>query len=220
MSSTLVVPFNFRPDSTTIRTASYTIPAGKYARITPLPSQITTSTKAGNLNASTSSSVAANDIGMQLNSSFVACATNIVIPITIVYTAGNVYYHNVSLPSVFRSFHLSSAISTGGPGTSSDSSIGIARGGTIFSDANWAASVQTTTTITSSNAKSVKLESHSIPDRVEVRISVSGAGQTTFTFSLLIRTGEIFHPFWVKSGDVITVPSGFRYSVEEYNEII
>jgi hypothetical protein len=34
MSATLVVPFNFQPSSVSVKTASYTIPAGKYAKVT------------------------------------------------------------------------------------------------------------------------------------------------------------------------------------------
>lgn len=33
MSSNLVVPFNFQPSSVSIKTSSYTIPAGKYAKV-------------------------------------------------------------------------------------------------------------------------------------------------------------------------------------------
>lgn len=33
MSSALVVPFNFQPESTSVRTSSYTIPTGKYAKV-------------------------------------------------------------------------------------------------------------------------------------------------------------------------------------------
>jgi hypothetical protein len=35
MASRLIVPFDFNPASTTIKTSSYTVPAGKYARIVP-----------------------------------------------------------------------------------------------------------------------------------------------------------------------------------------
>jgi len=34
MAAPFIVPFNFQPDSTTIKTTSYTVPSGKYANIT------------------------------------------------------------------------------------------------------------------------------------------------------------------------------------------
>jgi len=40
MAAPFVVPFNFQPFSTTIKTASYTVPAGYYARITPMLNNI------------------------------------------------------------------------------------------------------------------------------------------------------------------------------------
>lgn len=36
----IVVPFDFNPDSTTVRTGTYTIPAGKYALVKPLGPQL------------------------------------------------------------------------------------------------------------------------------------------------------------------------------------
>lgn len=36
MPAPIVIPFNFNPVTTTVKTGSYTIPAGKYAKVTPV----------------------------------------------------------------------------------------------------------------------------------------------------------------------------------------
>jgi hypothetical protein len=41
MSAPFIIPFNFQPVSTSVKTASYTIPAGKYARVKPLRADFT-----------------------------------------------------------------------------------------------------------------------------------------------------------------------------------
>lgn len=65
MSSPIVVPFNFDPIATTVRTANYTIPAGRYARVTPLYSTAGSYFQGNNGNASCS------DINIQLNGAVV-----------------------------------------------------------------------------------------------------------------------------------------------------
>jgi len=46
MSSPIVIPFNFQPVTTSVKTANYTIPTGRYARVIPSFPSIATTTVA------------------------------------------------------------------------------------------------------------------------------------------------------------------------------
>jgi len=55
MSSPIVIPFNFQPVETSVKTANYTIPVGRYARIAHVSSNLNSTANNANLTLATGS---------------------------------------------------------------------------------------------------------------------------------------------------------------------
>jgi hypothetical protein len=199
MSSRVFVPFDNNPTSVSTKNSSYTVPAGKYAKISILPIGYVNLGSFTTTNTSATKTFTEAEIFMQINGISTYMASQYYFQGSITDSNGNsssssfTYYFN--FPSIFRPKMIVNS-----------SSLPTAVAAVTLIDGTSHISILNTTTQTLFDALSFSLSSGSF---------FTG----TAIFKNKITTESNFQQFWVSSGSVITVPSGFYYQVEEYNAI-
>lgn len=195
MSSRILIPFDNNPVSVSVKTASYTVPSGKYALIAPLFGIQSYALNAANV-ASTKT-FTESEVSLLVNSE-----PFYHFPFTVSGTvsrsvAGTASY-SFNIPLELSYFHyVFIASQTGGATTTANSRV---NGAVVASqpEDNW-----------------------SIRESFVVSVQTSGtivpAG--TSVYSLFINPETERNNLWVTSGTVLSCPIGCRYSVTEYNVI-
>lgn len=189
MSSPIVVPFNFDPIATSIKTSNYTIPAGRYARISNLNNPAPSSNFSGS-----------NTTG----SAFPSCATIDGRVILVSGIRATLNANNFSAGSVTVSFSLIpsfAGIFTVAPSHPT----GFCQ---VNSNSSWV-------TVVSGSSGTI-FASGSFPNVTGLRLTWTGLQNTGSYAEILPYSSPSY--FWAKEGEVIALTRSL-VSVEEFNRI-
>ena len=196
MASRLIIPFNNCPSSTAVRTASYTIPSGKYAKIYNTGVWLSDSLGA-NPATQTKSFPSVQIDGAAISGSLylhVTASSSTVATRTITYPV------DINSQNIFASAQTSQSAQT------LNMSINRFAGAVLTASA--AATTVTATETIASYASSIQFQ-----------IVATNTVSTNFIGRVSIENSEK-KDFWIPSGTVITIPIGTgRYILEEYNNI-
>jgi hypothetical protein len=197
MSAPFIIPFNNNPASTSIKTASYTIPAGKYAKIYGANIYIS---EALGANPATQTRLSPS---FQIDGQVISSNLHI----TITATSSTTGTRTITYPSV-ENISDNIYVSSSTNNTNNILSFSLLRYSrdTILVTANG-----TTTTATDLTP--------SFTSSMIFQISTSVTNATTYTAKASIKNNES-KDFWIPSGTVISIPLGTaKYIIEEYNQI-
>ena len=197
MSSKVLIPFNNNPASTSVKTASYTIPAGKYAKIYNTGVWLNDSLGA-NPTTATKLSPSIQIDGKTIPSS---------LYLQVTATSSTAATRTITYPNVEINTQNIYAFASSNQ-TSNPLNVSITRFGNATFTVTAAAASVSSTDNTSNFTSSVVFQ-----------IAAAVIGSTTYTARVSIENSEK-KDFWLPSGTVITVPIGTgRYILEEYNNI-
>lgn len=202
MASKIVIPFDFNPSLTDVLTAAYTVPSGKYAKITVSDFGYVNLGNFSTSNANGTTTFTDSQIFMQLNSESIAMAQQYYFQVTISDTGGSSGTTNFTYVANFPT-HFTPEIASNCTTVAAGATSGAAN---VLINGLIGSSILNASTATPFDA---------------IRFAQSGGdfftGTSTFRTKIIARSNSI--SFWCKSGSVITCPSGMRYTVEEYNVI-
>jgi hypothetical protein len=203
MAAPIVVPFNFNPASTTIKTASYTIPSGKYALVTQSEIGYVNLGALSTSNASATKTFTDSEIFIQINGANYCTATQYFLQATIIDTNGasgtQTWTYTYNFPTYFNPRIVNcTGVFNSGSGTLSAN--------TFFSGT-------ASTNILNLNAIDQTF------DAIRFQYSAGDFITANVTFRARIVTNTNQQGFWAKAGDVITIPSGAYLCVQEFNQI-
>lgn len=201
MSAPFIVPFNFQPVSTTIKTASFTVPAGKYGLIKMLVFTLVDTTYTLAANTSGTKTVTEDECMLFINGVSAIAYPYAISSVVNISSNGTLRSATIQMPASYGLCQIAIRQVASTTGTPSGSC---------------AIQYNTTTIVTAA-----------------LNTGAAGIGNCTLnsyqngsssTFSSTVT--QAFSPLnysqsdaWVKSGDVITIPTGGKFIFTEYNMI-
>lgn len=201
MSAPFIIPFNNEPSlSTTLRTANYTVPTGKYARVIPI-SYDQTWTIPNNSNGLTTTT------GMQLNGSSIG-SKSFSVTASMTNTGVANRTNTFFIPSGTVTNPFLSCVSTANNGVS------------IGYEILTGATTQTLT-VSAATAATVGIGSYpSLPNNNAIRLNnLSTASTVPYTNTWTFSCNYEIEPFWVRAGDIINTNTWGRFIAEEFTSI-
>lgn len=207
MASKLIVPFDFNPSSAELKTASYTIPEGKYGKITFIEKKVVYSNIAAT-NASITKNYIDSELMLLIDSAPIyKFSIDASASITATSSTTRTLVMNFS-PSYVGLMRVS-IIKARGANDITTSNMGVNLLGVTF----FSVSDPLQNSLVGSSGEGIF-------DQVfgTHRNNFSSAAVTSFRFiAKPLEANPI--SVWVKSGSVIQIPVGGAYYLEEYNEI-
>jgi hypothetical protein len=208
MASPIIIPFDNNPISTTVKSASYTIPAGKYAKITVQDEAYDpVSTLAYSIvNTSSTFTLLNTDIGLCINGSLYflySFKVQLDISTTVQSAQRNL---TVNLPANYVNYTGYATWSL------------ISNAGFLGGDGIYVFKIKETDHV---DVGSFAYGSGRLTSLL-LRTTKQNASGTTAMRAVIQNTRtdvNTVSPIWVPSGTVISCPSFGRYIVEEYNQI-
>jgi len=201
MAAPFIIPFNNEPTlSTTLRTANYTVPAGKYARVIPISYDQTWSI-ANNTTGQTTIA------GMQLNGSYIGSKSfSVTASMTSTGVANRTNTFSIPVGTVTNPFL--SCVSTTGSAVS------------IGYEILTGATTQTVTISAPTSAVTGIASYQSLPNCNGIRLNnLSTAIGVPFTNTWTFSCNYLIDPFWIRAGDIINANSWGRFIAEEFTSI-
>lgn len=212
MSSSVYIPSssgggNTSPASVTIKTGSYTIPAGKYAKIFYIDKTVQLGNAFSFTNTSQTKSFSESELCLMLNGTRLY-SSSYAWGGTITMSAGSsAYSYTFTLPTSMQYSYTSlgyfTTNSTGGVGTNY---IGNFKD-SLYIEGNGGISI----------GSAVYTSASKVHCGLKVEIGQRPFNSTyTATYRFNIAPSLNQPPVWLKAGDVLTGPSDFSYILEEY----
>lgn len=197
MSAPFVIPFNNCPSSVSVKTASYTIPSGKYAKIKKVNSTLSTS-GLNALNVALTKTFSELELSLSVDGLpydyFNARCSG-----TVTRTTSGAASYTINLPLSYVS-ELSSVCAIGGTAPTSSSF-------------RWAGTAVTSLAVAGFMSFIGPI------NQFVASVSVAASGSFTNIFDFEICYKNIVEDFWLPSGSVVSCPVGCAFIVTEYNQI-
>jgi len=204
MASRLVVPFNFEPVNSSLKTANYTLPSGVYGRVTPAYGTYVVSGLSVT-NANGSKTYTESEMSLSINSSAVYFY-DLKGSGTVGRTSAGSATYTVTIPqNIFKNAQTVLVVTSVTPSPSINCRIS-------------ADGIATASLAAGTSPGLVFWEGY-MNQIISTASTTSTVPSGNFSYSFNINFSNEKSSFWVEAGSVISCPANCAYYLEEYNKI-